>query len=169
MTVFTIGHSNRTLEDFLDILHACKIKKIIDVRTIPRSSYNPQFNKETLRGSLSKAGIDYTHMPGLGGLRRPKRDSPNKGWRNASFRGFADYTLTQEFKDNIKELIDAARRGPVAVMCAEALPWRCHRSLIADALKVRGINVEHIMGKNSCKSHAITPWAKLRGLAISYA
>jgi len=170
MVIFTIGHSTRQLKDFIDTLRSFEIKKIIDVRTIPRSKHNPQFNREKLPGSLKKAGIGYKHFPGLGGLRHPRKDSPNTGWRNNSFRGFADYTLTEEFKENLGRLIDlSARRAPVALMCAESLPWRCHRSLIADALLVRGITVNHIMGKKSFREHSITPWAKVHGHRISYA
>lgn len=166
--VFTIGHSDRPLKDFIDMLKSNNVKKVIDVRTIPRSWHNPQFNKDTLPDVLSAAGISYTHMPGLGGLRRPVKDSLNTGWRNASFRGFADYMQTEEFKKNIEKLTAIAKYRRTALMCAESLPWRCHRSLIADALRIRGLKVKHIMSLKNCKEHVLTPWIKTRGLQITY-
>src|SRR5688500_5104565 len=137
--VLTIGHSTRTLNQFITLLQAHAVTCVVGVRTVPRSRHNPQFNKASLPGSLKKAGLRYVHMPGLGGLRHAKRDSLNVGWRNASFRGFADYMQTPEFEESLEELIQVATEERVALMCAEAVPWRCHRSLIADALLVHGI------------------------------
>ncbi|MCC6396336.1 MAG: DUF488 domain-containing protein [Bacteroidetes bacterium] len=166
--VFTIGHSTRTSVEFIGILKAMGITLVADVRTIPRSRHNPQFNLETLPATLKAEGIGYTHLPGLGGLRHTKAGSPNLGWRNASFRGFADYMQTQEFVRHLDQLIDLARDERVAVMCAEVVPWRCHRSLIADALVVRGIAVKDIISETACKDHALTPWAKVHGEEITY-
>lgn len=166
--IFTIGHSTRSLKDFIAILKDSKITKLVDVRTVPRSKHNPQFNKEALPDGLLKAGIGYMHMPGLGGFRRPVQNSPNTGWRNDSFRGFADYMQTEEFKENIDTLADLVKNDNIAVMCAESVPWRCHRSLIADALHIRGIDVNHIMSRKSCTKHVLTPFIKVRGLRIEY-
>ena len=157
--IFTIGHSTRTLEDFIELLKLNDIRIGIDIRTIPRSRHNPQFNIETLPGSLRTEGIDYQHMKGLGGLRHPRADSPNQGWHNASFRGFADYMQTNEFEENIVALRKLAEKETIALICAEAVPWRCHRSLIADALAVRGARVEHILSRTNISPHRITPWA----------
>ena len=143
--VLTIGHSTRTLEEFIGLLQAHGATRVVDVRTVPRSRHNPQFNKASLPGSLKKVGLGYVHLPGLGGLRHAKRDSLNLGWRNASFRGFADYMQTPEFEQSLEELIRLANQERIVLMCAEAVPWRCHRSLIADALLVRGIRIEDIM------------------------
>ena len=138
------------------------------MRTIPRSRYNPQFNQDSLADSLKKAGLGYVHMPGLGGLRHARRDSINVGWRNASFRGYADYMQTPEFEQSLEELIQLAEQEPVAIMCAEAVPWRCHRSLIADALLVRGIRAEDIMSPTRRQVHTLTHFAKVRGTTITY-
>ncbi len=152
-TIFTVGHSTRALEKFIPLLRAYHVRTLVDVRTIPRSRRNPQFNQETLPNNLEKSGIKYVWLKGLGGLRRPENDSLNSGWRNASFRGFADYTQTPEFESSLQELIKLAKNGIIAIMCAEAVPWRCHRSLISDALLVRGAQVEHIMSpKNPDKA-----------------
>ncbi|MHB1082439.1 MAG: DUF488 domain-containing protein [Prosthecobacter sp.] len=164
----TIGHSTRTLEEFTGLLKAHGATCVVDVRTVPRSRHNPQFNKESLPLSLKQAGLGYVHMPGLGGLRHAKGDSPNMGWRNASFRGYADYMQTPEFEQSLEELIELAKRESVVLMCAEAVPWRCHRSLIADALLVRGIRAEDIMSATRRQSHSLTPFAKVRGLRLSY-
>src|SRR5665213_2784055 len=142
--VFTIGHSTRSIETFIDMLKAHRVKRLVDVRTIPRSRHNPQFNRDALPETLLQAGIGYTHMEELGGLRHARKDSLNTGWHNASFRGFADYMQTPEFRKNLDDLIELARSEPIAIMCAEAVPWRCHRSLIADALLARGIEVREI-------------------------
>jgi uncharacterized protein (DUF488 family) len=164
----TIGHSTRTLETFVEMLQAHGVTHVIDVRTVPRSRHNPQFNRDTLPAALETAEVGYTHLPGLGGLRHAQADSPNLGWRNASFRGFADYMQTAEFSENLHQLIELAQLERVAVMCAEAVPWRCHRSLIADALFVRGIAVEHIMSKARCTTHVLTPFARIDQLTITY-
>ena len=166
--VFTIGHSTRDLAEFIRLLQAHGVTRIADVRTVPRSRHNPQFNKETLTDALRTAGIGYVHLPGLGGLRHARADSPNMAWRNASFRGFADYMQTEEFEKNVELLTDLAKDGQIALMCAEAVPWRCHRSLIADALAVRGIMVEHIMSSSHRQPHTLTPWARVEGKHISY-
>jgi uncharacterized protein (DUF488 family) len=166
--VLTIGHSTRPLETFAELLKAHGVKRLVDVRTVPRSRHNPQFNKESLPASLAAAGIQYVHMPGLGGLRRARRDSANTGWRNVSLRGYADYMQTPEFEDNLEKLIDLARRRRLAIMCAEAVPWRCHRSLIADALTVRGVQVEHISSAGRRNPHTLTPWARIEGRHITY-
>jgi uncharacterized protein (DUF488 family) len=164
----TIGHSTRTLEEFIRLLQAHEVACVVDVRTVPRSRHNPQFNKTSLPKSLKKAGLEYIHLPGLGGLRHARRDSPNAGWRNASFRGYADYMQTTEFAQNLLELIRLANEKRIALMCAEAVPWRCHRSLIADALLVRGIRTADIMSATRRQVHTLTPFAKVRGFKITY-
>ncbi len=166
--VFTIGHSTRSLEAFVDLLRAHGVTLVADVRTIPRSRHNPQFNRETLPGALVDAGMHYEHLARLGGLRRATADSPNTGWRNASFRGFADYMQTADFAAGLDELLELERQGRVAIMCAEAVPWRCHRSLIADALLVRGIGVLHIISAGKTQVHALTPFARIDGTRITY-
>lgn len=166
--VFTIGHSTRELADFINLLQVHGVTKIADVRTVPRSRHNPQFNLETLPDALKTASIGYVHLPGLGGLRHARPDSPNMAWRNASFRGFADYMQTKEFAENLERLISLAKKERIALMCAEAVPWRCHRSLIADSLTVRGIPVEHIMSKAHRQPHTLTPWARVNGACITY-
>lgn len=168
LVVLTIGHSTRTLETFIKLLQAHEVQLLVDVRTIPRSRRNPQFNQETLPGALSSAGIKYAHLEGLGGLRHPRRGSPNTGWRNASFRGYADYLGTAEFETNLERLVEMAKSQTVAILCAEAVPWRCHRSLISDALLVRGIEVRHITGLRRADLHTLTPWAKVEGTRITY-
>jgi uncharacterized protein (DUF488 family) len=140
----------------------------VDVRTVPRSRTNPQFNREILPLSLEGAGIVYVHVPELGGLRKARKDSPNTAWRNASFRGYADYMQTTEFEDGLKKLFEWLPADRMALMCAEAVPWRCHRSLIADALTVRGIKVEEIVSRTRRQLHNITPFAKVRGKTITY-
>ena len=166
--ILTIGHSTRPLQTFVKLLKAHRVKRLVDVRTVPRSRHNPQFNKESLPESLAAAGIKYVHMPGLGGLRHARHDSVNTGWRNDSFRGYADYMQTPEFEANLENLLDLARRQRLAIMCAEAVPWRCHRSLIADALTVRGVQVEHISSVKRCSLHALTPSARIEGLHVTY-
>jgi len=168
VTISTIGHSTRPIEEFTGILHAHHIGQLVDVRTIPRSRHNPQFNRENLPGSLGTAGILYRHMPGLGGLRRPRKDSINTGWRNASFRGFADYMQTPEFREALQALISLAADAPTAIMCAEAVPWRCHRSLIADALLARGIPVQEILNAAHARPLSLTPFAVVQGGEVTY-
>lgn len=166
--VLTVGHSTRPLEEFVALLQAHSVTSLIDVRTVPRSRHNPQFNRDELQVALDAAGIGYVHAAGLGGFRRTHQGSVNMGWRNVSFRGFADYMQTMEFAENLAGLIERARQERIALMCAEAVPWRCHRSLIADALVVRGIRVEEIISKTRRQVHALTPFAKVDGAAITY-
>ena len=168
ITILTIGHSTRSIGTFIQMLQAYGVKRLVDVRTIPRSRHNPQFNRDELPGTLLQAGIGYTHMEELGGLRHARRDSPNTGWHNTSFRGFADYMQTPEFQTGIKTLIQAAKREQVAIMCAEAVPWRCHRSLIGDALEVHGIAVEDIMSENRLQAHELTSFARVKGAHVTY-
>jgi uncharacterized protein (DUF488 family) len=167
-TVFTVGHSNRSLEDFLEILKAHGVHRVIDIRTIPRSRHNPQFNREALARSLRSAGIAYVHLKKLGGLRHARADSKNLGWHNASFRGFADYMQTSEFQMGLERTLKLATIKTSALMCAEAVPWRCHRSLIADALLVRQVPVNHILGSSRAQPHTLTPFARVRGKQITY-
>jgi uncharacterized protein (DUF488 family) len=166
--IFTIGHSNHPIEKFFDMLTSHKIELIADVRTIPGSRHNPQYNGDALAARLRAQGIGYRHLPGLGGLRHAKKDSPNTGWENDSIRGFADYMQTEGFGKGLAELTALARDKRTAVLCAEAVPWRCHRSLIADALSVRGITVMHIMSRPSVKEHSLTSFASASGATIIY-
>lgn len=166
--VLTIGHSTRTLDEFAALLKANGVTLVADIRTVPRSRHNPQFNKDALPGALSAAGIGYVHTAGLGGLRHARVDSLNGGWRNASFRGFADYMQTAEFEEQLGLLMNLAQTERVVLMCAEAVPWRCHRSLIADALLLRGVRVEHILGQGARRPHVLTPWAAVHGTTITY-
>jgi uncharacterized protein (DUF488 family) len=167
-TVLTIGHSTRAWKDFLELLRAHRVERVIDVRSIPRSRHNPQFNRETLSAKLQSARIGYVHLRKLGGLRHTRRDSANMGWRNASFRGFADYMQTAEFETGLHRLMKLARQKRSAIMCAEAVPWRCHRSLIADALTVRGIRVDDIMTVKSSRVHSLIPFARVQADRITY-
>jgi uncharacterized protein (DUF488 family) len=166
--IFTIGHSTHPLDEFIAILKTHGVGQLVDVRTIPRSRHNPQFNRDTLSAKLRNIHIGYRHMKGLGGLRHSRKDSPNTGWRNASFRGFADYMQTDEFETNLEKLIELAKKKQVAIMCAEAVAWRCHRSLIADALTVRGIAVEHITSRTHRQAHTLTPFAHRDGERLIY-
>jgi uncharacterized protein (DUF488 family) len=166
--VFTIGHSTHPLDEYIALLKAHDVQQVVDVRTIPRSRHNSQFNFDSLPTKLRNVHIGYRHMKGLGGLRHPRKDSTNAAWRNAGFRGFADYMQTVEFETNLKKLIELAKKKQVAIMCAEAVPWRCHRSLIADALTIRDIRVEHITGRTNRHPHKITPFANVSGTRIIY-
>jgi len=166
--IHTIGHSTRPIEEFVQILKAHGIEQLVDIRTIPRSRRNPQFNRDTLPASLEAAGIEYRHLPGLGGLRKAKADSPNTAWRNASFRGYADYMQTEEFRENLQKLIELGAGKPTAIMCAEAVPWRCHRSLVADALVARGIRVTEILSETKAQPHSMTPFARVEHERVSY-
>src|SRR5574338_1031695 len=168
ITVFTIGHSTRTIEEFVRLLQAHGVKQVADVRTVPRSRHNPQFNRETLPASLAQAGIGYVHLAELGGLRKPLPDSINAAWKNASFRGYADYMQTPEFAAGLDHLLELAREHPTVVMCAEAVPWRCHRSLIGDALTARGITVEDILSETKRSPHRMTPFAHVEGERVTY-
>jgi len=166
--VLTVGHSTRTLKQFVALLLAHGVKQLIDVRTIPRSRHNPQFNQDRLPRSLQKAGIRYRHMAELGGLRHARRDSTNTAWRNLSFRGFADYMQTPEFEEALEQLTHWAQKRRTVIMCAEAVPWRCHRSMIGDALLARDIRVEEIASRTRTRPHTLTPWAHVRGKRVSY-
>jgi len=166
--VFTIGHSIRPIDEFISLLTAHGVQRLVDVRTIPQSRHNPQFGRDQLSASLEHAGIRYTHLPGLGGLRRPRKDSINTGWRNASFRGYADYMQTREFEDSLDRCLQLATEEHVALMCAESVPWRCHRSLIGDALLARGIDVREITSTTEARPHALTPWARVEGTKVTY-
>jgi uncharacterized protein (DUF488 family) len=164
----TVGHSTRPIGAFIEILEAHGIKRLIDVRTIPKSRHNPQYNREALERSLRDAGIGYEHMSALGGLRHPRKDSPNMGWRNESFRGYADHMQTAEFESALNALGAAATHEAVAIMCAEAVPWRCHRSLISDALSARAYRVEHIMSATKSDPHSMTSFARVEGTSVVY-
>ena len=167
-TIYTIGHSTRTIEQFLELLKAHNIEELVDVRTIPKSRHNPQFSKEALAASLQQAGIAYAHLPQLGGLRHSRKDSVNLGWQNTSFRGYADYMATPEFQAALDELKALAEKKRVAIMCAEAVPWRCHRSLIADALTVQGWQVLHIQSRKTASPHVLTPFLKVQDGRLTY-
>jgi uncharacterized protein (DUF488 family) len=166
--VLTIGHSTRPIGEFIHLLQAHGVTRVVDVRTVPRSRHNPQFNRDTLPAALKPMRIGYVHMAELGGLRHTTRDSVNTGWRNTSFRGYADYMQTPEFARAIEKLIAMSNRDRLALMCAEAVPWRCHRSLIADALLVRGIPSEDITSATRRLIHVLTPFAKVQGTRITY-
>ena len=168
LVVFTIGHSTRPIDVFIRLLKAHGVQRLVDVRTIPRSRHNPQFNRDQLSPALHRARIHYKYMPGLGGLRHARPDSANTGWCNASFRGYADYMQTPEFEDSVARCIELATRERVVLMCAEAVPWRCHRSLIADALLVRGIEVNEITSGIRTRHHSLTPWARVKGTQLTY-
>jgi len=164
----TIGHGTRPVEELIALLRAHDTVQLVDVRTIPRSRRNPQFGREALAASLATVGIAYVLMPGLGGLRKARPGSVNLGWRNAAFRGYADYMETAEFARSLEALVELARRQPTAIMCAETVPWRCHRSLIADALTARGIAVLHIVTAGRAEPHELTPFAALEGTCVTY-
>ncbi len=166
--VFTVGHSTRSPEELLELLGAFRVDVLADVRTVPRSRHNPQFNRENLAVWLPAQRIRYCHLALLGGLRHAHRDSLNSGWRNPSFRGFADYMQTEEFSAGLRELRALVAHGNVALMCAEAVPWRCHRSLVADALVARGAVVEHITSASRANLHVLTPFARVQGEHVLY-
>jgi uncharacterized protein (DUF488 family) len=166
--VFTIGHTTRPLAEFISLVQAHGVDLVLDVRTVPRSRHNPQFNRETFPDALEAAGIDYEHVGALGGFRRAGADSPNAGWRNASFRGYADYMQTPAFAAAIESVVDQAKSRHLALMCAEAVPWRCHRSLIADALLVRGTRVEEIVSAARTRAHVLTAFAHVEGTVVTY-
>ncbi|MGH6993757.1 MAG: DUF488 family protein [Caulobacteraceae bacterium] len=168
MAIWTVGHSTHPLEAFLAILKTYEIERLADVRTIPRSRRNPQFNAETLGPALGERDLDYQPLGELGGLRRPRKDSVNLGWRNEGFRGFADYMATPAFEEGLARLLALGRARRTAIMCAEAVPWRCHRSLIADALLVRGVEAIEILSATSSRPHRLTPFARVEGTSITY-
>ena len=167
-TIFTVGHSTLPLEEFIATLETYGIACLADIRTVPRSRHNPQFNADTLGPALRARNIDYVPLRALGGLRHARKDSPNTGWRNESFRGYADYMQTTEFTRGLDELIALSRKQRTAIMCAEAVPWRCHRSLVADALSIRGIPVVEILSPASYRNHELTAFARVQGTLISY-
>jgi uncharacterized protein (DUF488 family) len=166
--VFTLGHSTLAIERFLAVLHAYRIERLADIRTIPRSRHNPQFNDTALALSLTAEQLEYVPMQVLGGLRHARKGSPNTGWRNESFRGYADYMQTEPFQEALETLIQMRRDRRVAIMCAEALPWKCHRSLVADALNVHGVAAIEILSESHYQMHKLTPFAKVSGLQITY-
>ena len=168
LSLWTLGHSTRPIDEFIGLLRAHQINLLVDVRTIPRSRYNPQFNTETLGQTLHDAGIQYRHLPELGGLRKPKHDSVNDGWRNTSFRGYADYMQTETFHKAIETLMALGSLEHTTVMCAEAVPWRCHRSLIADALVTSGWEVRHIMSAEKASPHVLTSFAHFEKGMLTY-
>jgi uncharacterized protein (DUF488 family) len=166
--IFTVGHSTLPIERFVGLLHAYGIECLADIRTVPRSRHNPQFNAEPLADALRAGNIEYVPLAALGGLRHPRKDSPNTGWRNESFRGYADYMQTEGFHGGLDALIQMSRHKRVAIMCAEAVPWRCHRSLVADALTVRSIPAIDILSETSHRMHKLTPFARVEGTTITY-
>lgn len=168
VTVFTVGHSTHALDDFIGLLRAHGIERLVDVRTIPRSRHNPQFNADTLGPALRNRRIGYRHMKALGGLRHARADSANAGWRNDAFRGFADYMQTPGFDTALERLVALAGEKRTAIMCAEAVPWRCHRSLIGDALVARGVEVVDILTPTSSRRHALSPMAVVTGTRVTY-
>src|ERR1019366_4722333 len=168
LIVMTLGGNPPAQQEFIHLLKAHQVNRLVDVRTVPRSRHNPQFNRSELSPALHSARLHYRYMPGLGGFRHARRDSVNTGWHNASFRGFADYMQTPEFRKNLDDLIELAKSERIAIMCAEAVPWRCHRSLIADALLARGIEVREITGTTRTQPHTLTPWGKITGMQLTY-
>ena len=166
--IFTVGHSTLPIDRFLGLLRTYGIERLADIRTVPRSRHNPQFNADALADALTASGIDYLSMATLGGLRRARKDSPNTGWRNESFRGFADYMQTPAFADALEKLIAASREKRIAIMCAEAVPWRCHRSLVADALMIRGVPAIEILSNADSRPHELTRFAHVDGTRLTY-
>lgn len=166
--ILTVGHSTMPLQRFIALLKVYGVECLADIRTVPRSHHNPQFNAGTLDAGLKASKIGYIHLATLGGLRHTRKDSPNAGWRNESFRGFADYMQTAAFADGLERLIALGRARRTAIMCAEAVPWRCHRSLVADALSIRGIPVIDILSETSFRTHKLTPFAHVEGTRITY-
>jgi Protein of unknown function, DUF488 len=167
-SILTIGHSTRPIDEFIKLLRQHGIEQLVDIRTIPRSRHNPQFNSAALAKSLEDKGVGYVHLKELGGLRHPRRDSINTGWRNAGFRGYADYMQTAEFEEALRRLLQLCEGKRCAAMCAEAVPWRCHRSLLADALVARGIPVEHILSGSRRDVHSLTPFAQIENGRVIY-
>jgi uncharacterized protein (DUF488 family) len=167
-TIWTVGHSTRALDELVDLLRTHGVTVLADVRTLPGSKRHPQFDRESLEEELPRHRLRYVHFRALGGLRRPRPDSPNLAWRNESFRGYADYMQTPEFEQAVGELLELAGAERVAIMCAEAVPWRCHRSLLADALVVRGVEVRHITGNGKPALHALTSFAHVEGQRVTY-
>lgn len=167
-SLFTVGHSTREIGEFIELLLAHKIKQLVDIRTIPKSRHNPQYGQDELQKSLTSHDITYHYLKSLGGLRSAAKKSVNDAWRNKSFRNYADYMQTDEFKQGIDELIELSHDGITAIMCAEAVPWRCHRSLVGDALLVRGVAVCEIIGSGNVRPHTLTSFAVVNGENITY-
>ena len=167
-SIFTIGHSTRQIDEFIKLLQTYDVKVVVDVRTIPKSRHNPQFNEEDLKQSLRQVHIRYKHLKKLGGLRHTTKDSINLGWHNASFRGYADFMATVEFANGLEALTKIASVKETVIMCAEAVPWRCHRSLIGDALAKKGWVVRDIMSGTSAPKHRLTPFLKVRKGQLVY-
>jgi uncharacterized protein (DUF488 family) len=166
--IYTVGHSTRTFEELVALLRAFEVTTLVDIRTVPRSRHNPQFDRDALRARLRARRIRYVHLPALGGLRHARKDSSNTAWRNASFRGYADYMQTEDFEAGLEALRALAADGRAALLCAEAVPWRCHRSLVADALTARGAHVEHITSARRATPHRLTPFARVEGARVTY-
>ena len=166
--IYTVGHSTRSAEELVELLRAHDVQTLVDIRTVPRSRTNPQFNRDTLPKTLAQEDLRYVHLPRLGGLRKAREDSPNGAWRNRSFRGYADYMLTEEFAQGMEELRELTEDGPLALMCAEAVRWRCHRSLVADALYARDVVAQHITSRTRAEPHKLTPFAVLHGRQVLY-
>lgn len=167
-TVFTIGHSTRAIDEFIDLLKKNKIKQLIDIRSIPGSRHNPQYGQQALEESLKQAGIDYIYIKELGGLRKSSQGELNDGWHNKSFRNYADYMQTEEFAEGLQQLLGLAKKEIVAIMCAEALPWRCHRSLVSDALLAHNVPVCEIIDQKNIREHKLTSFAVIEGKKITY-
>lgn len=168
MTIYTIGHSTRPIDEFVELLKKHQITQLVDIRTIPRSRHNPQYEQTALAKSLPASGVEYLHMKELGGLRPKVKDSVNLAWRNESFRNYADYMQTDEFAVGVEKLIELGKRKPTVIMCAEAVPWRCHRSLVADALVVRGVDVQDIINEKGTSAHKLTSFAVADGTRLTY-
>lgn len=168
LDVLTVGHSNRPLDEFLALLRAHDVRRVVDVRTVPRSRRVPWSSRDALAPALHEAGVAYEHLPPLGGLRKPQKESPNAAWRNAGFRGYADHMQTPEFQAGLERLLKLAGERRTAMMCAEAVPWRCHRSLVADALTARGAHVRHIATPAPANPHALTSFARVDGTSVTY-
>jgi uncharacterized protein (DUF488 family) len=166
--VYTIGHGRRSLDQLIGLLEEHGIRRLVDIRRMPRSATNPQFNSDVLVDALAARGIAYQGLALLGGYRKPRADSPNTGWHNRSFQGYADYMLTEDFQQGIDRLIEAAAKEPVAILCAETVPWRCHRSLVADALVARKISVVHIIDHRHADRHILRDWARVQGKQVTY-
>lgn len=167
-TIYTVGHSTRTIQEFITLLKAYAIETVVDVRKIAASRHNPQYSQDALSNSLAEHNISYMRLEGLGGRRHTTKESINKAWENLSFRGYADYMQTQEFAESLNQLIHVAAEKQTVIMCAEAVPWRCHRSLIGDALVIRNITVQDILSEKSCKPHKLTSFAQVNGNTITY-
>jgi uncharacterized protein (DUF488 family) len=166
--IFSIGHSVKSADEFVELLQAHGVDRLADVRTVPRSRRHPQFSQDILSAHLAGSGINYTHFPALGGLRRPRADSPNGGWLHPAFRGYADHMATPAFEESLDALVAYANAHLAAVMCAEAKWWQCHRRLIADALVARGIDVYHIMSPRQVTPHELTTFARLTAQKVQY-